>query len=34
MVCQCLESDRTHRVTLVVLLGRTVLFIVTQWFVL
>jgi hypothetical protein len=32
--CQCLESDRTPRVTLVVLLGRTVLLIVAQWFVL
>jgi hypothetical protein len=33
-LCRCLESDRTPRVTLAVLLGRTVLLIVTQWFVL
>jgi hypothetical protein len=32
--CRCLESDRTPRVTLAVLLGRMVLLIVTQWFVL
>jgi hypothetical protein len=32
--CRHLESDRTPRVTLAVLLGRTVLLIVTQWFVL
>jgi hypothetical protein len=31
---RCLELDRTPRVTLAVLLGRTVLLIVTQWFVL
>jgi hypothetical protein len=31
---RCLESDRTPRVTLAVLLGRTVLLIVTQWFML
>jgi hypothetical protein len=31
---RCLESDRTPRVTLAVLLGRTMLLIVTQWFVL
>jgi hypothetical protein len=31
--CRCLESDRTPRVTLAVLLGSTVLLIVTQWFV-
>jgi hypothetical protein len=34
LYCRCLESDRTPRVTLAVLLGRTVLLIVTQWFVL
>jgi hypothetical protein len=33
-VCRRLVSDRTPRVTLVVLLGRTVLLIVAQWFVL
>jgi hypothetical protein len=32
--CRCLESDRTPRVTLAVLLGRMVLLTVTQWFVL
>jgi hypothetical protein len=32
--CWCLVSDRTPRDTLVVLLGRTVLLIVVQWFVL
>jgi hypothetical protein len=32
--CRCLVPDRTPRVTLAVLLGRTVLLIVTQWFVL
>jgi hypothetical protein len=32
--CWCLESDRTPRVTLAVLLGRTVLLIVAQWFML
>jgi hypothetical protein len=31
---RCLESDRTPRVTLAVLLGRTMLLTVTQWFVL
>jgi hypothetical protein len=31
--CRCLEFDRTPRVTLVVLLGRTVLLTVTQCFV-
>jgi hypothetical protein len=30
--CRCLVSDRTPRVTLAVLLGRTVLLIVAQWF--
>jgi hypothetical protein len=33
-VCRCLESDRTHTVTLAMLLGKTVLLTVTQWFVL
>jgi hypothetical protein len=32
--CRCLEPDRTPRVTLAVLLVRTVLLIVNQWFVL
>jgi hypothetical protein len=32
--CRCLVSDRTPRDTLAVLLGRTVLLIVAQWFVL
>jgi hypothetical protein len=32
--CQCLVSDRTPRNTLAVLLGRTMLLIVAQWFVL
>jgi hypothetical protein len=33
-LCRCLVSDCIPRVTLVVLLGRTVLLIVAQWFVL
>jgi hypothetical protein len=33
-MCRCLESDRTLRVTLAVLLGSMMLLIVTQWFVL
>jgi hypothetical protein len=32
--CRCLESDRTPRDTLAVLLGRTVLLTVARWFVL
>jgi hypothetical protein len=32
--CRCLESDRTPRLPLTVLLGRTVLLTLTQWFVL
>jgi hypothetical protein len=32
--CRCLEFDRIPRVTLAVILGRTMLLIVTQWFVL
>jgi hypothetical protein len=32
--CRCLVSDRTPRVTLAVLLGRTMLLIVAQWFML
>jgi hypothetical protein len=32
--CRCIVSDRTPRVILEVLLGRTVLLIVAQWFVL
>jgi hypothetical protein len=34
VIYRCLELDRTPRVTLAVLLGRTVLLIVIQWFVL
>jgi hypothetical protein len=33
-ICRCLESNRTPRVTLAVFLGRTVLLIVAQWFML
>jgi hypothetical protein len=32
--CRCLESDRNPGLPLAVILGRTVLLIVTQWFVL
>jgi hypothetical protein len=32
--CRCLVSDRTPKVTLAVLLGKTVLLTTTQWFVL